>query len=65
MDNSNSTTLFGASVALVSEEIKNIKELHRSAHTKRLQFAIDVCLVAHGVRSVLLGRLVELRHDRR
>jgi len=56
MDNSNSTSSFGACVALVSEEIKNIKALHRSTHTKRLQFAIDACLVAHGVRT---GYLVD------
>lgn len=52
MYNSNSTTSFGASVALVWEEIKNMKDLHRSTHTKRLEFAIDACLVVHGVRLV-------------
>ena len=50
MNNSNAVTLFGKSVDLVLDEIKNIKQLHRSTYTKRLQFAIDACLVAHGVR---------------
>lgn len=53
MNNANSTT-FGTSLAMVLDEISKIKELYQSARTKLTQFAMDACLVAHGVRSVSL-----------
>lgn len=51
-----SNLTFRTSLVLVLDEIKNIKELHRLARTstKLIRFAIDVCLVTHGVRSVPL-----------
>ncbi|KAN0087636.1 hypothetical protein V8E55_006257 [Tylopilus felleus] len=56
MNSSSSTTSFAASVALVLEETKHVKDLHRSPHTKRLEFAVHICLVAHHVRT---GHLVD------
>ncbi|KAG9315710.1 hypothetical protein JVU11DRAFT_3357 [Chiua virens] len=55
MNYSESTT-FRASLALVSDEIRNVKALRQPARIKRIQFAIDLCLVAHGVRT---GYLVD------
>ena len=48
------TITFEASLALVLDDIRNIEELHRLARTKITRFAIDACLVAHGVRSAPL-----------
>ncbi|KAG6377163.1 hypothetical protein JVT61DRAFT_1215 [Boletus reticuloceps] len=53
---SNPNTHTSSLLTLVLDEINNIKTLHRSAHNKRLEFAIHVCLVAHGVRT---GYLVD------
>ncbi|KIK99850.1 hypothetical protein PAXRUDRAFT_131180 [Paxillus rubicundulus Ve08.2h10] len=50
------STLFRASVATVLEEVESMKELRKSAHARRLRFAIDTCLVVHGIRA---GYLVD------
>jgi len=48
--------LFRVSVAVVLEEVESMKELRKLAHAKQLQFAVDTCLVAHGIR---VGYLVD------
>ncbi|KIJ62644.1 hypothetical protein HYDPIDRAFT_30241 [Hydnomerulius pinastri MD-312] len=47
---------FRTSVECVLQEANNTKELRKSSSAKLLQFAIDTCLVAHGIRT---GYLVD------
>ncbi|KAF9241112.1 hypothetical protein BU15DRAFT_73591 [Melanogaster broomeanus] len=47
---------FRASVAFVLQEAENVKELRKLPRAKLLQFALDTCLVAYGIRA---GYLVD------